>query len=80
MMKPFRVYPDPDNSVRFNRFATAEKAIVDAYWSVGIFGGTPKKVVAFVGEIFSLHIYGDWGRVVLTGPKESLSEVKILMR
>lgn len=79
MTKEIRVYPDPNHSIRFNRYANVHAAINAAKCDIGLFGENPSKVRLFTGEGWSIHMRGPWGRVVVTGDFVHMDEVNKFM-
>lgn len=76
MQKNTRVYTDPDNSVQFTRYGEVGDAICAALTGAGVFAPQKPRIKMFIGQGWSMHIRGSWGRIVVTGDIETLAEVK----
>lgn len=75
-----RVYPSPDEDIHFLWVKGLEHAMAIARLESGVYGSDVPRFKIFKGpEIWSLHLYGDWGRVVVTGPISSAQALEALI-
>ena len=81
MQKAIRVYTDPNTSIDFIRYSNVAEATLAVITTAGVFAPKKaRKVQMFIGQGWSMHISGDWGRVVVTGDLETLSEAEELRK
>jgi len=72
-----RVYTSPDEDTHFLWVKGLEHAMTLAQLESGVYGECiPKHHISEGSEIWILNLYGEWGRVVVTGPCEVLPELR----
>jgi len=75
-----RVYSHPDENTHYEWVNGIDNAWIQACLDAGIYGSDIPRYKIFKGpEIWSLHLYGAWGRVVVTGPISSVQALEELI-